>query len=75
MKSKTKEDWEIFSNLVLKRLEKGEEEYGDRSFDQDTMVTLGELRDEALDLAGWGFILFQRIQSLIARGSSPRRKA
>ncbi len=54
--------WPAFASRVRERLEAGREAYGDRSFHAEPDVLLGELQQEALDLAGWGFVLFERIE-------------
>ena len=46
------------------RLEAGKLQYGDGSFMRDPTMLTGELEQEALDIAGWGFILFCRIRAL-----------
>lgn len=53
-----------FSEAVRRRLELGRQTYGDRSFSSDP--TLAELEQEALDLAGWGFVLFTRLRAIRA---------
>jgi hypothetical protein len=55
-----------FVEAVRARLEAGRAAYGDRSFDRPTAELLGELQQEALDLAGWGFVLFERLRRLEA---------
>lgn len=53
-----------FSAEALSRLQKGRQSYGDRSFSHDPRVLIRELQDEALDLAGWGFILWSRLEAM-----------
>jgi hypothetical protein len=53
-----------FVEAVRTRLEAGRAAYGDRSFDRPTAELIGELQQEALDLAGWGFVLFERLRRL-----------
>jgi hypothetical protein len=55
-----------FVEAVRARLEAGRAAYGDRSFDRPTAELVGELQQEALDLAGWGFVLFERLRRLKA---------
>jgi hypothetical protein len=55
-----------FVEAVRARLEAGRAAYGDRSFDRPTAELVGELQQEALDLAGWGFVLFERLRRLEA---------
>lgn len=59
--------WPAFASEVRARLEAGRAEYGDKSFHRDPDELLRELQQEALDLAGWGFILFARLEA--ARGA------
>jgi hypothetical protein len=55
-----------FIAAVRARLEAGAEAYGDQSFERPTAELVRELQQEALDLAGWGFILFERLRRLEA---------
>jgi hypothetical protein len=59
--------WPTFIAEVRARLEKGRAAYGDASFDRPPGELLVELQLEALDLAGWGFVLWQRIEHLRAQ--------
>ncbi len=61
------DSWLAFSARVRKRLEAGRAAYGDKSFERPPGELLEELQCEALDLAGWGFILFERIERLRRR--------
>ena len=36
-------------------------EYGDESFSKDPILLLKELKKECADLAGWGWILYERL--------------
>jgi hypothetical protein len=56
--------WQLFVSCVAKRLEAGRREYGDHSFSRDPRELVSELQNEALDLAGWGFILWCRLQRM-----------
>jgi hypothetical protein len=49
---------------VRARLEAGRAAYGDLSFSAAPDALLGELQQEALDLAGWGYVLFERIERI-----------
>jgi len=55
--------WPDFAARVRERLEAGRTAYGDQSFAREPAELLGELQQEALDLAGWGFVLFQRLEA------------
>ncbi len=53
-----------YFEAVRARLMKGAVVYEDRSFSKDPADLLEELRQEALDLAGWGFVLYCRLQAM-----------
>lgn len=57
-----KEDWADFEEALKAKLQRGFSEYGDGSFDRPTQEILQELQEEALDLAGWGMILWSKIK-------------
>lgn len=59
--------WPTFAERVRARLDASRAAYGDRSFERPPAELLDELQQEALDLAGWGFILFERIERLRTR--------
>lgn len=56
-------DFDTFLTQLRARLEQGRQVYGDRSFSADPSELLAELEQEALDLAGWGFVLWTRLQA------------
>jgi hypothetical protein len=56
--------WPEFERRMKARLDAGHHEYGDRSFAQPTTTLARELEEEALDIVGWGFILWVRIRQL-----------
>ncbi len=58
------DDWQEFNRELEARMEKGQEEYGNRSFKLPPSVIADEWEQEALDIAGWGFVLWQRIRRL-----------
>jgi hypothetical protein len=59
-----KEQLAIFLALVTKRLHKGDKVYGDVSFERDPTELLGEIEEELLDVVGWAFPLWVRLQKL-----------
>jgi hypothetical protein len=65
--------WPDFSAKVHRRLKAGAVAYQDRSFGRDPDELLEELQAEALDLAGWGFILWSRIEAMRGALRAPRR--
>ena len=49
-----------YPGAVLRRLERGEQRFGDGAFmERDDL--LEELREEALDLGGWGLLALQKL--------------
>ncbi len=58
---------ERFLELLDERLDQGAKEYGDRSFDRSELELLTELQQEALDLAGWSWVLFEKIERMKLR--------
>lgn len=60
-------DLEHFTRELHARLEVGEREYGGASFTAAPTSLIGELQQEALDIAGWGFILWRRLEAFRRR--------
>lgn len=56
--------FDAFTAQVRSRLDRGRQDYGDSSFDRPLGDVLRELSEEALDIAGWGFIVWARIERL-----------
>lgn len=54
--------WEAYAAEVERRLRSGQREYGDTNFAADPRRLLQELQQELLDVSGWGFILWQRLE-------------
>lgn len=54
---------QYMSNLQL-RIEAGAREYGDESFAKKAASTIEEIQEEVLDIAGWGYILYTRLERL-----------
>ncbi len=55
-----------FFAALRERLKAGAVTYGDKSFARESAALLVELEQEALDLAGWGYVLWRRVRSLRA---------
>lgn len=53
-----------FFSHVRTRLLAGRRAYGDRSFSADPKMLIDELQQEVLDLAGWGYVLFRRLEAM-----------
>jgi len=58
------DDWNVFRAEIEKRLQKGYEEYGDKSFEMHPLEIFEEWEQEFFDILGWGFILWKRMQKL-----------
>lgn len=56
--------WWQFAETLHKRLEAGEREYGDASFSKAPTALIGEIAEELLDVCGWAFVLWVRLQRL-----------
>ncbi len=58
------ERYMTFEAQLRIRLRDGFETYGDVSFKTPLMASLSELEKEALDLTGWGYILWCKLQDI-----------
>lgn len=63
-----------FLQALELKVEAGARNYGDKSFSKSPERLLDELAAETLDIAGWGFILWVRLQRL-KEASQPLREA
>lgn len=52
---------------MIERLDTGRKEYGDRSFLRPASDVLGEIEQELLDIVGWGFIEWVKLQEMRAK--------
>ena len=53
-----------FIKELDKKLLKGYKEYGDNSFNLSPKRLLAEIKEETLDICGWGLILWVRLSEL-----------
>ena len=58
--------WDSFLEQLEAKMEVGAEEHPD-TFSRPPMELVGEIQQECLDLAGWGFCLWTRLQSMKAK--------
>lgn len=58
---------DIYFAELRQRLRVGAECYGDKSFDKTNERLAQEIQEELLDVAGWGFILWEKMQRLKAK--------
>lgn len=64
-----------FFREILERLEYGEAEYGDRSFEDLSEVELvEEISEEVLDICGWAFVLWVRLQRVKEAAGAVRHR-
>jgi len=56
--------WPMYQCLVRDRLIMGADAYGDTSFLRPPSELLSEIAEELMDVTGWAFILWTRIQEM-----------
>ena len=69
--------WPSFAEAVRARLEKGQAEYGDASFQRPPEELAAEIEEELADVCGWAFVLWCRVRRLreaVERGATPSRR-
>ena len=57
-----KKHWPEFETVMKKRLSRGYVEYGDDSFDRPALQLVAEVEEEILDVIGWSFMWWVRMQ-------------
>lgn len=65
--------WPEFMEEVRKRMEKGRAVYGDRSIRRPPAELRGEMTEELLDVLGWAYWLWLRVQAPEEASSSSAR--
>jgi hypothetical protein len=58
----TLDEYAEYWRRVTRRVKKGQAEYGDASFLSSPVELLDELQQEVEDIAGWGYILWRRLE-------------
>ena len=61
---KYKKHFNRFMKELDRKLKKGFEEYGDISFRRSTSGLISEMQEECLDFAGWGIILWVKLEEM-----------
>jgi hypothetical protein len=61
------EGWPTFAAELHARLVEGRRTYGEGSLQRPPTELVGELEQEAIDVAGWGYVLWMRLRALHAR--------
>ena len=56
------EHWPRFEKVLTRRLEAGAREYGDTTFTRPLGEIVGELEEELLDVVGWAFMAWIRME-------------
>ena len=57
-------DFAKFVERLRDRLIAGAKTYGNSSFERPLVAIIGEIQEEALDIVGWGFIAWVRLERL-----------
>jgi len=57
-------EFDEFVGRVRKRLVAGAAEYGDSSFERPVGEVAGEISEELLDVAGWAWVMWCRVEAL-----------
>ena len=57
-------EFDKYSEKVREKLHKSSVEYGDKSFSMDPVELLGELKEECIDVMGWGMFLFKKLDTI-----------
>jgi hypothetical protein len=65
LKKPTEALFNRFTAELKKKLIKGQEEYGDRTYERDVISLLREVQGEAIDYSGWSMFLWARCEELI----------
>jgi len=66
--------FDAFMRGVRKRLIAGREVYRDESFGADPTELLGEVCEELLDVCGWAYVTWCRVQALAQQVDEARRR-
>jgi hypothetical protein len=62
--------WPEFTGEVHARLDMGKRIYGDDSFERPLERLLVEIQQELMDVCGWSFIMWSRLEKMKARTTS-----
>jgi hypothetical protein len=64
MNEATAGPYEYYFQRLRERLVVGAREYGNKSFEKTNNELLKEIQEEILDVAGWSYILWEKIERL-----------
>jgi hypothetical protein len=53
-----------FLTQIEQKMDRGRLEYGDSSFQKDTIPLLKDIQEELVDICGWSIILWTRLEKL-----------
>ena len=67
--------WFFYTRCLKKTLNLGATEYGDGSFKEKPSVTMAEIKEECVDLAGWPLIAFVAINGLRVKAATDGQRA
>lgn len=63
-KIEDKTNYKEYFDELEKRLRAGAEEYGDTSFEKQNSRLIEEIQQEVLDIAGWSYILWKKLENI-----------
>jgi hypothetical protein len=66
--------FDAFARAVRKRLAAGRESYHDESFARPPSELLGEVAEELLDVCGWAYVTWHRVQQLAMKADEARQR-
>lgn len=66
--------FDTYARAVRKRLEAGRESYRDESFRKSPAELLAEVSEELLDVAGWAYVAWCRVQAIALEADEAARK-
>ena len=58
------DDFEEYITQLRAKVEEGAKEHGDKSYDLQASKVVVELQKECLDIAGWGYFLWRRLEKV-----------
>lgn len=61
-----------FIEELKEKMDAGHREYGDGSFGLPPEKLIKELKEEALDICGWGMILWVRLEEMLRKHEKPQ---
>lgn len=57
-------EYQEYFQQLYDKLKKGQQEYGNISFSRPGLSLIVEIQEECIDIAGWGYILWKKLENL-----------